>query len=197
MNLILMVTAMNNLRKERQRSGYSLAQLSQALLDYDVKIGSDSLGKYERGDREPKLKMWKKLADFYGVSTEYLMGLSKASVGQRINQLRVSHSITQVELAKAIDVSAQLISKYEKDERYPKIDKLKKLADYFEVPLNSLTGQLNEPTFSISDARVVQQQFQKIERQLNEISKLRNEVNKLDDLIQEEVTVLKLLLQSK
>lgn len=171
--------------------------ISQEKLGEEVGVSQQTINNYEKGLREPKLKMWEKLADFYGVSTEYLMGLSKASVGQRINQLRVSHSITQVELAKAISVSAQLISKYEKDERYPKIDKLKKLADYFEVPLNSLTGQLNEPTFSMNDAHVVQQLFQKIERQLNEISKLRNEVNKLDDLIQEEVTVLKLLLQSK
>lgn len=69
-----------------------------------------------------------------------------ASIGQRIKQLRKSHNVTQAELASKVDVSAQLISKYEKDERYPKIDKLEKLSDFFDVSIDFLTGLSNDPT---------------------------------------------------
>ena len=67
---------MYRLRELRKKHGLSLAQLSDKLNSRGLSISSDSLSKYERGEREPKLKTWQKLADFFNVSVEYLMGLS-------------------------------------------------------------------------------------------------------------------------
>lgn len=42
----------------------------------EVNLANNTLSQYERGIREPRMKTWEKLANFFGVSTGYLMGLS-------------------------------------------------------------------------------------------------------------------------
>lgn len=67
---------MNRIRKCRQNKKLTLKQLSEELAKQDLKISADALGKYERGEREPKLETWVKLADFFGVSVSYLQGIT-------------------------------------------------------------------------------------------------------------------------
>lgn len=67
---------MNRIRKCRQNKKLTLKQLSEELAKQDLKISADALGKYERGEREPKLETWIKLADFFGVSVSYLQGIT-------------------------------------------------------------------------------------------------------------------------
>lgn len=59
----------NRIRELRQAKGLSLRDMSEK-----INISADALAKYERGDREPKLETWQKLADFFGVSVPYLQG---------------------------------------------------------------------------------------------------------------------------
>ena len=44
--------------------------------DLGIKIGKNenTICKYEKGLREPKLETWKTLADVFGVSPQYLVG---------------------------------------------------------------------------------------------------------------------------
>lgn len=63
----------------------------------------------------------------------------------RIRELRLKNHITQTELAKKIHVSPQVISKYEKNERKPKIDKLQSLANFFNVSVEYLMGLSDQP----------------------------------------------------
>lgn len=65
----------NNIRKERQKKGMTLKTLSDELSRQGVKISADGLAKYERGIREPKLEIWRKLADFFDVPVTKLMGM--------------------------------------------------------------------------------------------------------------------------
>lgn len=68
----------NRLRELRKEKGLTLNELSNELLEkLNFKIGSNALGKYERGEREPKLDTWSKLADFFGVSIGYIQGTSE------------------------------------------------------------------------------------------------------------------------
>lgn len=59
----------NRLREVRYRTNLTLSSASRLL-----GINSDTLAKYERGEREPRLKTWQKLADFFDVSVPYLQG---------------------------------------------------------------------------------------------------------------------------
>lgn len=67
---------MNRIRKCRQNKKLTLKQLSEELAKQDLKISADALGKYERGEREPKLETWVKLADFFNVPVSYLQGIT-------------------------------------------------------------------------------------------------------------------------
>ena len=61
----------------------------------------------------------------------------------RIKELRKSKGITQAELATKLGVTRQAVSLYEKGQIKPKIETLKKLADYFGVSVPYIKGELD------------------------------------------------------
>lgn len=61
----------NNIRLERKNQKKLLKDVSK-----DLQIPINTLSNYERGDREPKLETWKKLADYFGVDVGYLQGFT-------------------------------------------------------------------------------------------------------------------------
>lgn len=63
---------MNRLKEVRKKKGLSLQQVADA-----VGLGNNTISRYETGKREPRLEMWQKLADIYGVSVPYLQGIDK------------------------------------------------------------------------------------------------------------------------
>jgi len=63
----------DRIRILRERKG-----LSQKLLAYKLGMPNQSLSNYERGYREPPADVLKKLADFFEVSVDYLLGREAA-----------------------------------------------------------------------------------------------------------------------
>lgn len=66
---------MNRLNELRTQNNLTFRQLSEKLKEMGIKISPDSLAKYERGDREPKIDKWQALANFFNVSVPYLQGI--------------------------------------------------------------------------------------------------------------------------
>ena len=66
---------MNRLKELRQRKNLTFKELSKKLQEDGIRISSDSLAKYERGDREPKIDKWQALANFFDVTVPYLQGI--------------------------------------------------------------------------------------------------------------------------
>lgn len=64
----------------------------------------------------------------------------------RIKELRIEKKLTQSELGKKIGVSDASINKYEKELMTPKIDKLEKMAETFQVSVDYLTGKSDSRT---------------------------------------------------
>ena len=62
----------NRLREVRNKTNLTLSSYSRM-----IGIPSDTLRKYEVVEREPKLKTWEKLANFWEVSVPYLQGLDQ------------------------------------------------------------------------------------------------------------------------
>ena len=58
--------------------------------------------------------------------------------GEKLQQLRIQHHLTQEELAQALYVSRTAVSKWESGRGYPNIDSLKAIAAYFEVTVDAL-----------------------------------------------------------
>lgn len=69
---------MNRLKQARQeKSIRDKKNISQAMVADEIGISQQAYARYEKGDREPKINGWKKLADYFGVSVGYLQGISE------------------------------------------------------------------------------------------------------------------------
>ena len=64
---------------------------------------------------------------------------------ERLKQLRQQEGLTQRELAKSIEVGRSTISEYESGKIVPKQEGLLKLANYFNVSVDYLTGVSDNP----------------------------------------------------
>lgn len=52
-------------------------ELTQKQFSEQIHIPVTTLAQYERGEREPKLETWQKLADFFNVPVPYIQGIQK------------------------------------------------------------------------------------------------------------------------
>lgn len=62
---------------------------------------------------------------------------------QRLKELRLEKGVTQIQIAKIVNMSKMAISHWEKGNSEPSIDQLKILATYFDVSIDYLTGFLD------------------------------------------------------
>ena len=119
---------MNRLRELRKEKKLTLKEVSSQLEQNNLKISPDALAKYERGDREPKLETWQKLADFFGVSVPYLQGISdlKGLTYSKDDVIKLINDTYVHEKEKDLDIISGNIDQYLK---------LKKI----ELPLNKFS----------------------------------------------------------
>lgn len=129
---------MNRLKELRQKNNLTLKELGKK-----IDIPNNSLSQYENGKRQPKIETWQKLADYFNVSTSYLMGLNSNSFGNRIKELRIKHGLSQAKLAEKIGVKDNTICQYEKGKRHPNNKIWQKLADCFNVSIPSARGDID------------------------------------------------------
>lgn len=69
----------------------------------------------------------------------------KIKFNMRLKELRLANGLTQKELAKSIEVGRTTISEYESGKIVPKQEGLLKLANYFNVSVDYLTGVSDNP----------------------------------------------------
>ena len=72
---------MNRLRQLRKSKGLTIKEVAE-----DTGILADLIGKYERGERNPKIETSIKLANYYSVPIKYLV-----EVPNELEQLLVGH----------------------------------------------------------------------------------------------------------
>lgn len=64
-------------------------------------------------------------------------------LNKKIKELRVSHNLSQVDLAKMLSVTKQTVSNWENNNIQPSVDMLVKIADCFSVSTDFLLGREN------------------------------------------------------
>lgn len=64
-----------------------------------------------------------------------------ANFSERLKMLRTASHISQEELAKRLQVTRSCIGNYEQGKREPSFEDLEKIADYFNVDMDYLTGR--------------------------------------------------------
>lgn len=88
---------MNRLKKLRKVKGASQSDVGKA-----IGVTRAAIGYYEKGEHNPSLETWKKLADYFGVSVPYLQGrydhLTKKEALQVIREVMSVCSISKEEL---------------------------------------------------------------------------------------------------
>ena len=98
------------------------------------------------------------------------------TLGERIAALRNQHELSQGALAELMNVSRQSISKWETDVAVPELSKLVKMAEIFEISLDSLVlGKEDAAEDKIEEtiiAAPAPEQAQKIEK-IRESSRLK------------------------
>ncbi len=65
---------------------------------------------------------------------------SMTSFGEKLKRLRNKFSLKQLDLANSLQVSPQAVSKWERDENFPDILTIKKIAHLFDVTVDELVG---------------------------------------------------------
>ena len=119
--------------------------MSQIELGKALGAGNVTISQYEKGTRKPDNEMLVKIANFFGVSIDYLLGSdaykkSTTSFGQNLKKMRKQHGVTQGELANIVGIEKSSVSKYETANVIPSIDILKKIASVFNVSVDYLLG---------------------------------------------------------
>ena len=98
----------NRLKELRMENNLTLRELGKQLM-----MKNSTLSQYEMERREPKIEIWKKIADFFHVPTEYLMGLTNDRVTVTINDLNLAEQEAYVRIITMLkeDYSEKQISR--------------------------------------------------------------------------------------
>jgi len=91
------------------------------------------------------------------------------NIGMQIAKLRKENNITQDELAKNLDVSAQAVSKWENGGA-PDLELLPRIADYFDVSIDYLFGREQIKTESGFTQKDFLERLDAIHKQISETS---------------------------
>lgn len=124
------------------------AKLTQQQMAEAFNIKQPTYAQWETGRTKPKGETLERFADFFNVSTDYLLGKTQPKkelsvFPERLRQLRAESNLTQRELARSLDISQQSINSWENGERKPKIEAITNIAEYFNVSPKYLIGETN------------------------------------------------------
>ncbi len=67
------------------------------------------------------------------------------TLGERLQKLRKEKGLSQDQMAEALNVSRQAVSKWERDEAIPEIDKIIKLSEIFSISIDSILKEEPQP----------------------------------------------------
>ena len=135
-----------NLRKEHN---YTQKNIANAL-----NVNIDTYSKWEREINDFSLETANKLAVFYNVSLDYLLGLSQTShkvknnidlniLSKRLKKLRKDNNLNQKDLSNIIKLPQTTYSNYERGYRIITTYKLITICKFYNTSMDYLTGKTN------------------------------------------------------
>ena len=123
----------NRLKQLREKTGLNQSQLAKK-----IGISEQSISKYERGERKPKIDKLEALADFYDVPVSYIKG---DSIQNRLKLLRNQLGLTLDDIEEKTGINRGTYNNYESGKTEPSLKTWKKLADFFGTTVSYLQGE--------------------------------------------------------
>jgi len=94
------------------------------------------------------------------------------SIGQRISELRIKRNISQLDIAKSLDVSRQAVSKWENDKSSPDTINLIRLADLLNTDVQYLATGAHATVPSSPSLITVDRVVEKVVDRVVEVEKI-------------------------
>lgn len=156
---------------ENLRTSRKARRLSQTALAEHVHVSQHAVSTWELGLAKPSADTLQALAEFFGVTIDDLVGRTgdstepaaritpRPALGtaqssrrctDRLRMAREAKNLTQADVARAIGVARNLVSRWEIGDRKPQGDALVKLADLFGVTTDYLLGRSDTPATNLS-----------------------------------------------
>ena len=108
--------------------------ITQAELASYLGVTPKAVSFYELGQREPSNEMLVVLARKFNVSVDYLLGeVDKKIIANNIIKYMRKSGKTQKELCSILGLKESTFSDWVTGKKYPRIDKIEKMANYFGV----------------------------------------------------------------
>lgn len=135
-------------------------KMTQEQLADALGISRAALSHYEKGRREPDFQIVTKVAEFFGVSSDYILGLtddpqnttfsdqesSLRTFSHRLHSLREQQGMTIDELAERVKVTPSYLQKLETNpSKFPGISTLHRLSEALSVTAAYLVGDVTDP----------------------------------------------------
>lgn len=125
----------------------TLNKIKQSDLAQKIGVSTSTIGMYEQGRREPDFEVLKKFAEFFSVSTDYLLGKTESTPKKGI-KIPVLGKV-------AAGIPIEAIENYDYDEWEEIPINLAKCGEYFALKIK---GESMEPKFSSGDVVIVKKQ---------------------------------------
>lgn len=141
----------DRLTKLRNEKNISMKQCA-----YELDIPYTTYVSYEKNEREPKAKQLMKIANYFDVSLDFLLGRTKSqniryNLASNLNKLLTENKsfITKKQLSQLLGVTPSAITNCTKGSNSPDIELLVKICDIFKIDINELIG-ISSDNFELS-----------------------------------------------
>ncbi|HER9696088.1 TPA: helix-turn-helix transcriptional regulator [Streptococcus pyogenes] len=176
----------NRLKELRKEKGLTQAELAQI-----INTNQSQYGKYENGKTNLSLENAKILADYFGVSPAYLLGLETEfePVESRETQFQMlvkDRKLSLREISEDTGINYSTIGNYNQGTRIPNTRNAAILADYFRVSVGYLLGYEKEPNLIKAEPLILTkliQELSSINYQKEEILQVYLELAKKEQAI--------------
>ncbi|WP_291300235.1 helix-turn-helix domain-containing protein [Desulfosporosinus sp. BICA1-9] len=126
-------------------------ELTQEELAKILCMSRSTYAQYEVDRRKPDYDTLQRIADYFKVSTDFLLGRTEHSVIEecnfpsRLKMIRELNGISLKQLAENLNISPTDVSQFETGEKYPDPSTLKVLAESLSCSVDFLLGRITDP----------------------------------------------------